>query len=68
MSDNARQIKARLLLLGKTAASIARKVGVSRQTVSAVIAGKTRSARIEKALVAEGIPRKLLKGARKKAA
>ena len=45
------QIRAALILRGITAASIARRLKVSRAAVSAEIGGKRTSARIRKAIV-----------------
>ena len=53
-----RQIRAAMVLLGITGAEIARQLGVTRQCVTQVIAGKCRSRRVEEALVAAGVPAK----------
>ena len=57
--DRRRQIRAAMVLLGTTGAEIARQLGVTRQLVNGVVAGKCRSRRVEAALVAAGVPAKL---------
>ena len=53
-----RQIRAAMVLLGVTGAEIALQLGVTRQCVNQVIAGKCRSRRVEEALMAAGVPAK----------
>ena len=56
-----REIKAALMRKGLTQADIATGLGVSQQSVSLVIRGKSTSARIIQALVEAGVPENLLK-------
>lgn len=59
--NEAREIKAKLMLAGVKQNDIARSLGVARQVVCDVIAGRKRSARIEKALIEAGVPERLLR-------
>lgn len=44
------EIKTRLRLMGSSLAGVARELGVTKQTVNAVLAGKGRSKRIEETI------------------
>ncbi|NJM00315.1 MAG: transcriptional regulator [Synechococcaceae cyanobacterium SM2_3_2] len=44
------EIKAQLRLIGSSLASVARELGVKKQTVNTVVVGKGRSKRIEMAI------------------
>lgn len=49
---NCREVKKKLIDLGLSQSDIARRLGVSRAAVSACIAGRLRSAKIEAAIKA----------------
>lgn len=59
--DRARKIKAKLMLAGVKQSDVAASLGVSRQMVCDVIAGRKKSARIEEALIKAGVSEELLK-------
>jgi DNA-binding XRE family transcriptional regulator len=55
------EIKAALIRLGISQVQISRRVGVSPQTVCAVIKGRKTSARVTRALIEAGVPAELFK-------
>lgn len=59
--NTVREIKAKLILLGVKQNDIAKNLGVPRQNVCDVIAGRKTSARIEQAIIEAGVPERLLK-------
>jgi hypothetical protein len=60
--DRRNQIRSEMVLRGIKAAQIARDLGVTRQHVTLVIAGRSTSKRVVEALIEAGVPKRLFHG------